>query len=126
MRTQTAQVPHLGGITLSYRATQYDASKPTLVLLHSFMSSSSLYKAQFESQSVTSTANLIAIDLLGHGGTRINSGVEQFTYWDSALMALQLLDQLKIDKFFALGTSQGGWVVTRLALLAPSRVNRPY
>ena len=120
---QTAQVPHLGGITVSYRATQYDASKPTLVLLHSFMTSSGLYRAQLESESLTSIANLIAVDLLGHGDSRINSCVEQFTYWDSAIMTLQLLDQLKIDKFFALGTSQGGWVVARLALLAPSRVS---
>lgn len=123
MSKQTTEVPHLGRITVSYRATQHDASKPTLVLLHSFMTSSSLYTAQFESQSVTSTANLIAVDLLGHGDTRINSGVEQFTYWDSAIMTLQLLDQLKVDKFLALGTSQGGWVVARLALLAPTRVS---
>lgn len=122
MSTQTAQVPHLGGINVAYRATQYDAAKPTLVLAHSFMNSSNLYKAQFEEQSLTSAANLIAVDLLGHGDTRIKSGIEQFTYWDSSIMILQLLDHLKVDKFFALGTSQGGWVVARLALLAPSQV----
>ena len=82
MSMQTAQVSHLGGITISYRTTQHDDSKPTLVLLHSFMTSLGLYKAQFESLSVTSAANLIAVDLLGHGDTRINSSVEQFTYWD--------------------------------------------
>ena len=85
MSTQTAQVSHLGGITISYRTTQHDDSKPTLVLLHSFMTSLGLYKAQFESLKVTSAANLIAVDLLGHGDTRVNSGVEQFTYWDSKL-----------------------------------------
>ena len=122
MATQTAQVPHLGGITVSYRASQYDPSKPTLVLAHSFMTSSGLYDAQFSSASITGTANLIAVDLLGHGGTKVNSGVEQFTYRDSSIMILQLLDHLKVNKFFALGTSQGGWIVTRLALLAPARV----
>ncbi|KAK5090219.1 hypothetical protein LTR05_000389 [Lithohypha guttulata] len=86
------------------------------------MTSFNLYDAQFESSSLAGTANLVAVDLLGHGKTKISSGVEQFTYWDSAIMTLQLLDQLKIDKFFTLGTSQGGWMVMRLALLAPSRV----
>ena len=37
-------------------------------------------------------------------------------------MALQVMDKLGIDKAFALGTSQGGWMVTRMALLAPERV----
>jgi microsomal epoxide hydrolase len=64
--------------------------------------------------------NLLAIEPLGHGSTSCPS--EHFTYWDSALMALQVMDKLGIDKAFALGTSQGGWIVTRMALLAPDRV----
>ena len=32
------------------------------------------------------------------------------------------MDKLDIDKAFALGTSQGGWMVTRMALLAPQRI----
>lgn len=123
MASKTAQVKHLGGITVSYRATELDRSKPTLVLLHSFMTSSGLYEAQFESSAITDATNLIAVDLLGHGQTKVDSGNEQFTYWDSAIMTLQLLDELKVDKFFALGTSQGGWIVMRLALLAPQRVS---
>ena len=37
-------------------------------------------------------------------------------------MNLQVMETLGIDKFFALGTSQGGWVVARMALLAPEKV----
>ena len=37
-------------------------------------------------------------------------------------MALQVMEALGIDKAFALGTSQGGWIVARMALLAPERV----
>jgi microsomal epoxide hydrolase len=40
-------------------------------------------------------------------------------------MALQVMDKLGIEKAFALGTSQGGWIVTRMALLAPDRVGAP-
>ena len=38
-------------------------------------------------------------------------------------MALQLLDALSIEgPVFALGTSQGGWIVVRMALLQPHRI----
>lgn len=37
-------------------------------------------------------------------------------------MTLQVLDALGIDKAYALGTSQGGWIVARMAILAPERV----
>jgi pimeloyl-ACP methyl ester carboxylesterase len=54
------------------------------------------------------------------GGTRCKT--EHFTYWDTAIMNLLVLDALGIEKAFALGTSQGGWLVVRMALLAPDRV----
>lgn len=37
-------------------------------------------------------------------------------------MALQVLEALGIKKAYALGTSQGGWLVARMALLAPDVV----
>src|SRR5205807_8251245 len=46
----------------------------------------------------------------------------QFTYWDSAVANLQVLDALGIPEAFVLGTSQGGWVATRMAMLAPRTV----
>lgn len=118
----TLRVPHLGGIDVAYRSSgDVDASKPTLVLVHSFMTSGGLYDAQFQSKAVTGAANLIAFDLLGHGKTRTQS--EHFTYWDSAIMILQALEQLKVREFYVLGTSQGGWIAIRLALLAPKQVS---
>ena len=67
--------------------------------------------------------NLISIELLGHGQTRTKS--ENFTYWDTAIMNLQVLEALGIKKAFVLGTSQGGWITVRMALLGPNvvRVN---
>lgn len=119
--TQTVQVPHLGGTKAGYAfAREYDASKPTCVLVNSMCMTSSLYKAQFENEELTDAMNLLAIEPLGHGATSCPS--EHFTYWDSAIMAIQVLDAFGIKKAFALGTSQGGWIVTRMALLAPERV----
>lgn len=116
--TQTVSVPHLGGIDASYQMPyKYDSSKPTLVLVNSFTTDSELYKAQYENKQLTDAMNLISIEPLGHGQTRTKS--RQFTYWDSAIMNLQVLEKLGIKKAYALGTSQGGWIVTRMALLAP-------
>lgn len=37
-------------------------------------------------------------------------------------MNLQVLEALGIEKAFAMGTSQGGFIVVRMALLAPSKI----
>jgi pimeloyl-ACP methyl ester carboxylesterase len=66
--------------------------------------------------------NLVSIELLGHGQTRAKS--ENWTYWDTAIMNLQVMEKLGIKKAFVLGTSQGGWVTVRMALLAPEKVRR--
>lgn len=50
--------------------------------------------------------NLLAIELLGHGQTRIEN--ENWTYWDTAIMNVQVMDALGIEKAFVFGTSQGG------------------
>ncbi|GAB7349157.1 hypothetical protein MBLNU459_g8096t1 [Dothideomycetes sp. NU459] len=120
---QTIQVPHLGGITAGYRmAAPYDASKPTVVLVNSFGTDSNLYRPQFGNEELTSSMNLLAIELLGHGQTRTKS--EHWTYWDTAIMNLQVLERLGIHgKLFVLGTSQGGWITTRMALLAPEQIS---
>ncbi|AEO67280.1 6acabc9c-fb0b-4ab4-bbc9-dc84dbd5645c [Thermothielavioides terrestris] len=120
--TTTVEVPHLGGITVGYALSggAYDPAKPTCVLINSMCTTVSLYRAQFADAALTDVLNLLAIEPLGHGATRC--ATEHFTYWDSAVMALQVLDKLGIDKAFALGTSQGGWIVARMALLAPHRI----
>nr|OQO31418.1 hypothetical protein B0A51_02129 [Rachicladosporium sp. CCFEE 5018] len=120
--TKTVHVPHLGGIEAAYHMPQpYDSSKPTLVLVNSFTTSSELYRSQYANKDLTNALNLISIELLGHGQTRTKS--ENFTYWDTAIMNLQVLDALKITgKIFVLGTSQGGWITVRMALLAPDKI----
>ena len=121
--TTTIKVPHLGGISAGYRLSddRIDPAKPTVVLINSMCTTSSLYNTQFESASLTSAVNLLAIEPLGHGAT--SSTAEHFTYWDSAIMALQVMDALGVKEAFALGTSQGGWMVVRMALLAPEKVS---
>lgn len=119
--TQTVQVAHLGAkVGYAISNGKLDTAKPTCVLINSMNTTASLYKPQMNSSKLTNVMNVLAIEPLGHGATSCNS--DHFTYWDTALVALQAMTELGVDKAFALGTSQGGWVVVRMALLAPERV----
>jgi hypothetical protein len=63
----TIYVPHLGGIEAAYQfAQEHDPKKPTVLLAHSFMTTSDLYQSQFANKELTDAVNLIAVDLLGH------------------------------------------------------------
>jgi pimeloyl-ACP methyl ester carboxylesterase len=118
---QTITVPHLGSSTIGYRLGRaYDASLPTLVLVNSFTTSVEQYRPQFADERLSATANLLAIEPYGHGATR--ASYAQFTYWDSAIANLQVLEALGIPAAFVLGTSQGGWIAARMAILAPDVV----
>jgi pimeloyl-ACP methyl ester carboxylesterase len=121
---RTIRISHLGGLEVRYRMNgPYKQYKPSLVLINSFTTSLDLYASQFEKTELTDAMNLIAIEPLGHGGTNIRTAsVETFTYWDTAHAVVQVLDAIGVKKAFALGTSQGGWIVVRLALIAPDRV----
>ncbi|MGY1719033.1 alpha/beta fold hydrolase [Blastococcus sp. SYSU DS0753] len=119
--TETIQIPHLGGSTIGYRlGSAYDASLPTLVMVNSFTTSVELYRPQFADEQLSATANLLAIEPYGHGATR--ASYRQFTYWDTAVAGLQVLEALGIPQAFVLGTSQGGWVAARMAMLAPDTI----
>lgn len=118
----TVTVPHLGTSTIGYKfGRPYDSSLPTLVLVNSFSTSAELYRPQFADAELGAAANLLAIELYGHGATR--STYEHFTYWDSAVANLQVLEAMGISEAFVLGTSQGGWVAARMAMLAPDAVS---
>ena len=118
--TKTVSVPHLEATAGYQMPYAFDPSKPTLVLVNSFTTSSELYRGQYENKKLTDTMNLLAIELLGHGQTRTKH--QNFTYWDTAIMNLQVMEALGVKKAFVLGTSQGGWITVRMALLAPDRI----
>lgn len=119
--SRTITVPHLGSSHVGYALSEpFDESLPTLVMVNSFSTCVDLYRPQFQDEELGRTANLLAIEPYGHGSTR--AGYADFTYWDSAAAALQVVDALGIERAFVLGTSQGGWIAVRMALLAPDVV----
>jgi len=74
-------------------------------MVNSFTTSSELYREQYTNKELTNKMNLLAIELLGHGQTRTEN--ENWTYWDTATMNVQVMDALG-EKAFVLGTSQQG------------------
>jgi pimeloyl-ACP methyl ester carboxylesterase len=119
--TQTVTVPHLGSSIIGYKFGQsYNPDLPTLVMANSFSTSVELYRPQFADEELNKTVNLLAVEPYGHGQTRATYA--DFTYWDSAIANLQVLEALNIPDAFALGTSQGGWIAARMAMLAPDTV----
>ncbi len=118
--TGTVTVPHLGPSSIGHRFSRpFDSSLPTLVMVNSFTTSVALYRPQFAHVELAETANLLALEPFGHGETR--SRYEHFTYWDTAHANLQALDALGIPEAFVMGTSQGGWIAARMAMLSPTR-----
>ncbi|OTA90870.1 hypothetical protein M434DRAFT_13593 [Hypoxylon sp. CO27-5] len=119
--TRTVKVQHLDTrVGYAISNNKLDPAKPTCVLINPLCATSQYYDAQMKSEKLTSSMNLLAIEPLGHGATESPS--EHFTYWDSALVALQAMEALGMGQAYALGTSQGGWVVVRMALLAPEKI----
>jgi pimeloyl-ACP methyl ester carboxylesterase len=120
-KTKTIDVPHLGGSQIGYCfGAVYNPALPTLVMVNSFTTSSELYKDQFEDKALLSKINLLAIEPYGHGLTCTKRPT--FTYWDTAIANIQVLEKLGISSAFALGTSQGGFIVARMALVEPGKI----
>ncbi|KAI1137685.1 putative alpha/beta hydrolase [Hypoxylon sp. FL0543] len=119
--TQTVKVQHLGAqVGYAISNDELDPSKPTCVLVNPLCSTAAYYADQLRSERLARAVNLLAIEPLGHGATECGS--EHFNFWDSALVALQALTALGVERAYALGTSQGGWIAVRMALLAPGRI----
>lgn len=117
-------ITHLGDLKVGYRLTnnEIDPKKPTLVCINSMCMTAALFEPQFNDTQLAAACNILAIEPLGHGSTSFPTKAGQFTYWDTAIMALEVMSKLGVEKAFALGTSQGGWMVVRMALLAPERI----
>lgn len=117
---QTVSVPHLEATAGCQMSDPYEPSKQSVILVNSFTASSELYRAQLDNTELTSKMKLLAIEPFGHGKTR--TPYQSFTYRDTAIMNLQVMEALGIKKAFVLGISQGGWITAGMALLAPEKI----
>ncbi|KAI0179700.1 putative alpha/beta hydrolase [Hypoxylon sp. FL1284] len=122
--TQTVQVAHLNAnVGYAIAGGALDPSRPTCALVTALCTTAAdFYAAQLASEQLAAAAaNIVALEPLGHGATTCDDE-DNFTAWDQARVALQALEALGVEKFCLAGTSQGGWIVVRMALLAPEKV----
>jgi 3-oxoadipate enol-lactonase len=105
----------VGPQTLHFEDT--GGSGPAVLFCHSFSMNGAMFSPQLTA--FAGRYRCITWDQRGHGQSPASG---PFTFWDSARDALALLDRLEIDRAIFVGTSQGGFVSLRAALLAPDRV----
>ncbi|GAB3145421.1 3-oxoadipate enol-lactonase [Amycolatopsis stemonae] len=96
--------------------TDHGGDGPVVVLLHSFLMDGRMFAPQL---AALDGFRCVTVDERGHGRTPAEG---PFDYWDVARDVLAVLDHLGVPRAAVVGTSQGGFVALRMALLAPSRV----
>ena len=114
----TAQVyesKELNGITIYY---QIIGEGEPLVLLHGFTQTGKDWDPIIEG--LVNNYRLIIPDLRGHGQSTNPTG--EFTHRQSALDVFELLDQLGIGTFKAMGISTGGMTLLHMATTQRERV----
>jgi len=90
---------------------------PAVVFSHAFGTDGSLFGPQLAA--FGDRWRCITWDQRAHGGSYTD---HPYSMWDSASDLLALLDHLGIEQAALVGTSQGGFVSLRAALIAPERV----
>ncbi len=91
----------------------------TIVLLHGFLESSTIWEdLKYE---VSKTHQVVCIDLLGHGRTECIGYIHTMEQMAEAVETV--LKYLKINKVTIIGHSMGGYVALALAEQYPEKVN---
>ncbi|MFD5324562.1 alpha/beta fold hydrolase [Streptomyces sp. NPDC127092] len=117
LRSRTTTVD---GLEVFYREAG-DPSRPTLVLLHGFPSSSHMYRGLMAE--LADAYHLIAPDHIGFGASAAPA-VDGFDYSFEKLtdITLKLLDQLGLDRFALYVQDYGAPIGLRIASRHPQRV----
>lgn len=82
-------------------------------MLINSLTTSELYRDAYSNDELTSVMNLVSVELLGHGLTPAYK-VQNWAYWDMAIMNLQVLKNSGVEKAPVLGASQGFGLLLRL------------
>lgn len=92
---------------------------PALLFLHGFMGSSNDWTGVISG--LADQFCCLAVDLPGHGQTRVSGGEDLYTMPNTARALIHFLDDLNIDKCFLTGYSMGGRLALYMAVHFPSR-----
>ncbi|KAI0368116.1 alpha/beta-hydrolase [Pilatotrama ljubarskyi] len=97
-----------------------DATKPTLLLVHGFPSTSRDWRNQVPFF-LKAGYGVVAPDLLGHGGSDKPSGLQNYAPSKICADLVDILDQCKVGRAVAVGHDWGSIVTSRLASYYPQR-----
>lgn len=109
------------GYSIYYERTG-NRDLPIIVCLHGFTGSTATWKDL--AARLKNDAQVITIDLMGHGQTDSPETIEAYTMDRQLLILEALFDHLQITSFTLLGYSMGGRIALSYALAYPQRVNR--
>lgn len=99
-----------------------DPLRPVIVLLHGFMGSIADWQQMLSEFSTDYYC--LAIDLPGHGQTRVTGDKSFYTMPKCARGIIDLLDELELNRANLLGYSMGGRLALYLAVHYPERWSR--
>jgi 2-succinyl-6-hydroxy-2,4-cyclohexadiene-1-carboxylate synthase len=96
-----------------------NSNQPLILLLHGFIGNSQNFNPIISlfSQSYC----CLAVDLPGHGTTKVNGDESCYNMSNTAQALIELLDDLQIDKCLLLGYSMGGRLALYMTLHFPDR-----
>ncbi|MGW0040385.1 bifunctional 3-oxoadipate enol-lactonase/4-carboxymuconolactone decarboxylase PcaDC [Rhodococcus sp. NPDC003348] len=106
-------------VALAHQVTGPGPGAPTVVLLGSLGSDRTMWDPQV--RALSADANVVAVDLRGHGESPVPSG--PYTIDDLGRDVLALLDNLQQPAVHLVGLSLGGAVAQWIAAHAPTRVH---
>jgi 2-succinyl-6-hydroxy-2,4-cyclohexadiene-1-carboxylate synthase len=99
-----------------------DTDKPLILFLHGFMGDRDEFNEVIALLSERFCC--LAVDLPGHGKTRVLGGEESYTMSNTARAAIKLLEELNVQNCFLLGYSMGGRLALYLNLHFPERFSK--
>lgn len=111
----TGRTYALNGIEMYVES--HGAGEP-LVLIHGFGAAGAMWGSMVSE--LATQYRVIVPDLRGHG--RSTNPSREFTFRQSALDIMALMDSLGVDRFKAMGISAGGMTLLHVATREPSRV----
>ena len=116
---ETRQILHHDGAELSYWLSRVEGAKHTLVMLHGVASNHTRWSEFVSTTSLTSSWNLLTLDLRGHGDSMFHGRINR-RRWVADLHAI--IEKEKLPSVVLLGHSLGAEIALDFTAIYPDRV----